>query len=723
MITAVGCDSSSQTITTDEINVAERISIQENLSGLQSALESAGLLDTLRTDGPFTVFATTLSDVSPSAIANAGVLSSVLQYHVVPQNLPSDQLSDGQTLTTLSGDELDITTDGDGNPLVNGVPVTEADVPANNGVVHVIGGTLLENQSVATRVAVTNQTATLNAAAGAGGDGAPDLAQDGITVFAPVNGAFGEFVLSPDDNGLLADTDLLNSILNYHVVEQELAAGDLASQSYTTAEGSEIDVQVTDGGVFVNDARVVSANLRGTNGIVHLIAPQQGRSTEGVLTRAVMNTQQRLQYTEALRTLFGAAGKAGADLSSGGPFTVFAPTNEAFSGLDVGSGLTMGLAQKLVNYHVLPQELSATDLIEGGDAEYGTAQGSNLAVSVRRDGDGNPVGVNVDSLQVTTTDINTSNGVLHYVESAPLQTQLNITERAILTTPLATLVDAASATGRASVLEQDGPFTVFAPADGAFGALPEGVATDLFENETDLLGTVLDYHVIENARLDSVSIAERIEAADTLATTRQGQDVALGTADAALTVRSTTAEGALAVSVPDVVGSNGIVHIIGDGLLIPEVNVVETGVLNGYLSLRTATEVTDLRSTLESQDPLDPEPITLFAPSDAAFQAYLDQIGAPSLDRLTQEEEDQLAEVLQYHAVNEDLSAAEIQSNVENSMDGEFTVQTLQGEDLTFTLDGGTLLVNGNPIGPADFTATNGRVHGIETVLQIPSQQ
>jgi uncharacterized surface protein with fasciclin (FAS1) repeats len=128
----------------------------DDFSTLVSAVEAAGLGDTLSGDGPFTVFAP-VNDAFAALPAgtldslllpeNQDQLTAVLTYHVVPQEVMSDDLTDGMTITTVQGQPLtvgvsdaDVTlTDAAGNT----VSVVQADIEAGNGIVHVIDGVLL----------------------------------------------------------------------------------------------------------------------------------------------------------------------------------------------------------------------------------------------------------------------------------------------------------------------------------------------------------------------------------------------------------------------------------------------------------------------------------------------------------------------------------------------------------------------------------------------------
>jgi len=117
---------------------------------LATALEAAGLVDTLKGEGPFTVFAPT--DDAFAALPEGtldtlledpqGDLTQILTYHVVPGKVMSTDLSDGMTATTVQGSDLTFSI-RDGAVYVNDVMVTTADIEASNGVIHVIDGVLI----------------------------------------------------------------------------------------------------------------------------------------------------------------------------------------------------------------------------------------------------------------------------------------------------------------------------------------------------------------------------------------------------------------------------------------------------------------------------------------------------------------------------------------------------------------------------------------------------
>ena len=116
---------------------------------LAGLLVEADLVQALRADGPFTVFAPTDSafatlpgDTLDAVFADPDLLVAGLTHHVVAGTHPVAELEDGQRLETLAGDELEVSIDGD-TVSIDGVDIVVADVPATNGLIHVVGEVLV----------------------------------------------------------------------------------------------------------------------------------------------------------------------------------------------------------------------------------------------------------------------------------------------------------------------------------------------------------------------------------------------------------------------------------------------------------------------------------------------------------------------------------------------------------------------------------------------------
>jgi uncharacterized surface protein with fasciclin (FAS1) repeats len=131
-----------------ELSIFETIEGDARFTTLVTAVEAAGLDDELTTAGPFTLFAPTNDafDALPAGtldalLADPDLLEAVLLYHVVSGSALSSDLSDGQTITTLQGQQVTVSING--SVQINDATVTQADLEASNGVIHVIDGVLV----------------------------------------------------------------------------------------------------------------------------------------------------------------------------------------------------------------------------------------------------------------------------------------------------------------------------------------------------------------------------------------------------------------------------------------------------------------------------------------------------------------------------------------------------------------------------------------------------
>ena len=273
-------------------------------------------------------------------------------------------------------------------------------------------------------------------------------------------------------------------------------------------------------------------------------------------------------------------------LSGDGPFTVFAPTEEAFGAALAALGMSAEdllanteLLTAVLTYHVLPLAAPAEMVLTLDGESIATVNGAPVTVTV----DGGAVMVN--DATVVAADIEASNGIIHVIDTvllppadeAPEEMQApemedpeemeepagpgTVVEVAVESGQFSTLVAAVQAAGLVEVLSGDGPFTVFAPTEEAFGAALAALgmsAEDLLAN-TELLTAVLTYHVLPLAApaemvltLDGESIA-----------TVNGAPVTVTVDGGAVMVNDATVVAA------DIEASNGIIHVIDTVLLPP----------------------------------------------------------------------------------------------------------------------------------------------------------
>jgi transforming growth factor-beta-induced protein len=259
------------------------------------------------------------------------------------------------------------------------------------------------------------------------------------------------------------------------------------------------------------------------------------------------------------KTLVAALGAAGLveTLQGAGPFTVFAPTDDAFAKLPAGTIDTLlkpENKQKLTDillYHVVSGKVMAADVVKLTSAT--TVLGKDVTIKVDM---GN---VYVNEAKVIITDIETSNGIIHVIDSVLLPpADKTIVDVAVADGRFKTLVAALQAAGLVETLQGAGPFTVFAPTDEAFAKLPAGTIDTLLKPENkQKLTDILLYHVV----------AGKVMAADvvklTSASTVLGKDVTITVKDGKVFLN-----GTVQVIITDIETSNGVIHVI-DAVLLP----------------------------------------------------------------------------------------------------------------------------------------------------------
>jgi uncharacterized surface protein with fasciclin (FAS1) repeats len=257
-------------------------------------------------------------------------------------------------------------------------------------------------------------------------------------------------------------------------------------------------------------------------------------------------------------TLEAALGAADliATLQGTGPFTVFAPTDAAFAALPAGTVETLlqdpsGDLRDILLYHVIAGDIMSSSLTDGMVAM--TVLGEEITVTI------NNQGVFINDARVTVADIETENGIVHVIDAVLIPAEpMPATVAEIITgsPDHETLTAAVVAAGLVETLEGEGPFTVFAPTDAAFAALPDGTVESLLEDPSGALTDILLYHVVGARALSSdLSDGQEIETVfgDTITVTINNDGVFINGAQ---------------VTVADLEAENGVVHVI-DAVLIP----------------------------------------------------------------------------------------------------------------------------------------------------------
>jgi transforming growth factor-beta-induced protein len=404
-----------------------------------------------------------------------------------------------------------------------------------------------------------------------------------FTVFAPTDAAFAKLPKATLD-GLLADKKALTDILTYHVVPGKVLAASvlkLNGQSVATVNGAKVSIAVSGGKVSLNgNVNVVKTNVLASNGVIHVIdtvllppaAPKPAATTPPTTAPALKDIVDTAVANGSFKTLVAAVTAAGLvdTLKGVGPFTVFAPTDEAFAKIPKAT-LDGLLADKkaltdVLTYHVVAGKVLAADVVKLNGQSAKTVNGASVAIAVA----GGKVTLN-GNINVVLTDVVTSNGVIHVIDAVllppaagsatptatPVAVSGNIVDVAVADGRFKTLAAALGAAGLVDTLKSAGPFTVLAPTDAAFNVLPKETIASLLKPENKkLLTDILTYHVIPG----KITAADIVKKHDY--TTVNGKVVRVRIANGLVYI------GGAQVLITDVPASNGVIHVI-DTVLIP----------------------------------------------------------------------------------------------------------------------------------------------------------
>jgi uncharacterized surface protein with fasciclin (FAS1) repeats len=379
-----------------------------------------------------------------------------------------------------------------------------------------------------------------------------------FTVFAPTDEAFAALPEGTVEALLEDPAGLLTDILLYHVVGAAAFSTDLENgQMVETLYGQNVTVTINDDGVFINNAQVIIADLEAGNGVVHVIdavlIPAEEEETPATVVDIIVGSDVHTTLAVAVTE----AGLVDA-LTGEGPFTVFAPTDEAFAALPEGTVEALledpaGLLTDILLYHVVGAAAFSTDLENGQMVE--TLYGQNVTVTINDDG------VFINNAQVIIADLAAGNGVVHVIDAVLIpaeeeETPATVVDIIVGSDVHTTLAVAVTEAGLVDALTGEGPFTVFAPTDEAFAALPEGTVEALLEDPAGLLTDILLYHVVGAAAFSTdLENGQMVE-------TLYGQNVTVTINDDGVFINNAQ------VIIADLAAGNGVVHVI-DAVLIP----------------------------------------------------------------------------------------------------------------------------------------------------------
>jgi uncharacterized surface protein with fasciclin (FAS1) repeats len=287
----------------------------------------------------------------------------------------------------------------------------------------------------------------------------------------------------------------------------------------------------------------------------------------------------------------------------------------------------------------------------------------------------------------------------------PKATTDSIVDIAVAGEAFSSLETAVITAGLVDALSGEGPLTVFAPTDAAFGKLDPDTLNALLTDADQLpaLTSILTYHVVPG-RVTSGMLGLDLGAILS-GEMFSGYVTTLGGADLRVDVTpfGILLNGSTMVTTPDVEASNGIIHVI-DEVLLPPQDIVDTAINAGFSTLVTAVQAAGLEETLRGEGPF-----TVFAPTDEAFSA----IPSETLNALLADPET-LSNILLYHATSGKVYQSEVAV-------GE--VPMANGDSATVSIgESGELLIDGATITATDIVTSNGVIHVIDAVILPPAE-
>ena len=330
------------------------------------------------------------------------------------------------------------------------------------------------------------------------------------------------------------------------------------NQIVTTLLGTDVTVTINSNGVFIDNAQVIVADIVADNGVVHVIDAvllPPPPSTNSVYDIVANSTDHNI-----LEFAIDTCGLT-TTLKGVGPFTVFAPTDVAFNALGQATILQL-IADLPTLTNILKHHVVGDSVVSGmlsNNQIVTTLLGDDVTVTINTNGD-----VFIDNAQVIVADIVADNGVVHVIDAVLIPTTpanntvYDIIDLSPSHTTLKTAIDACGLDG---TLKGAGPFTVFAPTDAAFNALPAGTIAALL-NDLPQLTDILKHHVVGanvlSGSLSNSQIVTTLLGTDVTVTINSNGDVFIDNAQ---------------VIVADIVADNGVVHVI-DAVLLPASTLV-----------------------------------------------------------------------------------------------------------------------------------------------------
>ena len=517
-----------------------------------------------------------------------------------------------------------------------------------------------------------------------------------FTVFAPTNQAFADLLAELKLSSLNdVPKETLSNILLYHVIDGSKMASTITTGYYNTLSAgptadSYLSLNIDMASTMINKrAKITATDVKADNGVIHAI--DKVLLPQTIVDVAVTNPSfsvlvAALAKAELVETLKG-----------DGPFTVFAPTDDAFAALFTELGVTgiADLTAEALTPILLAHVVSGN--VTSGELSNGEVQTLNADKKILV---GTTGGVTIDGdINVVLADVQGTNGVVHVIDKVTVpaaEVESNtIVDVAMANDDFSILVSALVKADLAGVLaNEDAMFTVFAPTNAAFTALLTELGhASLDDIPVPALTNILLYHVLSGTNM----------AADI--STGYFSTLAEGPSDGTnlsfyVDMTTTTINNRSKITATDVVADNGVIHVI-DKVILP-LSVVDIAVNNPTFSILVAALAkANLVETLKGDGPF-----TVFAPTNAAFNALFTELGVTGIADLTAEA---LTPILLSHVVAGNVTSGQL-SNGE--------VQTLNtSKKVMIDISDGVKVNGTSNVVLANVQGSNGVVHVIDKVI------
>ena len=680
-------------------------------------------------------------------LAYPDILRLVLLYHIIGETITSSELKNIHRVDTMleqtfkvARKNRNIMFRGNANTRKNRPKLIDTDLFASNGVVHVLDSVILPTLPIAATAVLKGISLLTRALQVTGLDKDLNNITEPLatyTFFAPTQGAFDsldEGVLSI----LLGDRNLLKQVLLTHVVADKvldrLSVLDAVSEGPMTLTAlSGVDIAVfsehrrrisLEGPGNQSPATLVNRELEALNGVIHcvskVILPFPIMVPVPTLSATIAELAESNLDLSLLVTTLNISDLYDVANDPSQSLTVFAPVDTAFQALGQDSLdylfanpdiLRLVLLYHIVGERLTSNELKKTSLVDTMLEQTFRVIPNNRNIMFRG---------NANTLRnpptVIDADLHASNGLVHVLDFVIIPT-LPIAATAALN-GFSLLTRVLQVTG----LDKDfndiaGPhttYTFFAPTQGAFDRLDEGVLRILL-GDRSLLRQVLLTHVVAD-KLDRMAIIDAVSEGPMTLTTLSGVDITVfSRLPGQISVERTGNDSPAIVMTRELDALNGVIHGVSNVILpfpimdpFPTLSATIAESNHDLSFLVVALNITDLYDV--TNDPS--QNLTVFAPVDTAFQA----LGQDNLDYLLANP-DILRLVLLYHIVGERMTLNELK-NIH-------LVDTMLDQTFRVIRKNGNIMLRGNDntrknrpkVIDTDLVASNGDVHVLDSVI------